>query len=85
MDAPQKRCKKCGEIYPVTREYFGNRPAGISCGREYDIGVGYAPHWVKGLYVKVEYAEFQESDIRAGAARKPDTRKIRLTCVYNSQ
>lgn len=33
--------------------------------------------------MKVEYADFREDDVLAGAARKLDTRKIWLTLIYN--
>ena len=47
----------------------------ISCRQEVDSGAGYALRWSKGLSAKVEYADFKEDDVLAGAARKPDTRK----------
>jgi hypothetical protein len=58
---------------------FGN----ISYGQEFDIGVRYALRWVTGLSAKVEYADLKEDDALAGAARKPDTRKIWLTLIYD--
>jgi len=58
---------------------FGN----ISYGQEFDIGLGNALRWVKGLSAKAEYADFNEGAVLAGAARKPNTRKIWLTLIYD--
>ena len=37
----------------------------------------------RGLSAKVEYEDLKEDDALAGAARKPDTRKIWLTLIYD--
>lgn len=54
---------------------------GINFGDELDFSVAYP--FTKQLSGKIEYAGFQEKDILAGAARKPDLTKIWVTLVFN--
>ena len=54
---------------------------GINFGDELDFSVAYP--FTKQISGKVEYAGFQEKDILAGAARKPDLTKIWVTLVFN--
>lgn len=54
---------------------------GINFGDELDFSVAYP--FTKQFSGKVEYAGFQEKDILAGAARKPDLTKIWVTLVFN--
>ena len=54
---------------------------GISFGDEIDFSVAYP--FTKQLSGKLEYAGFQEKDVLAGAARKPDLTKIWVTLLFN--
>lgn len=58
------------------RSDFGS----IHYGSEVDFGATHA--FTKQLTGKIELARFQEADVLAGAARKPDTSKVWVTLVY---
>ncbi|MEO5861545.1 MAG: hypothetical protein ABIW48_08080 [Burkholderiales bacterium] len=60
---------------------FKSDTNGIHFGDELDFSVAYA--FTKQLSGKIEYAEFREKDVLAGAARKADLTKIWATLLFN--
>ena len=60
---------------------FKSDTGGINFGDELDFSVAYP--FTKQLSGKIEYAEFREKDVLAGAARKPDLTKIWVTLLFN--
>jgi hypothetical protein len=72
-----------GGTWSAAYHDFRSDVAAIHYGREFDLGLGWPLR--KGLVGKIELADFREGDALAGTARKPDTRKLWLTLVYDFQ
>jgi hypothetical protein len=60
---------------------FKSDIGGIRFGDEVDFSVAYP--FTKQLSGKIEYADFREKDILAGAARKSDLTKVWVTLLFN--
>lgn len=60
---------------------FKSDTGGINFGEELDFSVSYP--FTKQLSGKIEYANFREKDVLAGAARKADLTKAWVTLVFN--
>lgn len=60
---------------------FKSDTGGINFGDEFDLSVAYP--FSKRFSGKIEYAEFREKDVLAGAARKADLTKIWVTLLFN--
>jgi hypothetical protein len=53
----------------------------IDFGKELDFSITYP--FTKQLTGRLEYADFKEDDVLAGAARKPDLNKVWVTLMFN--
>ena len=60
---------------------FKSDTGGIDFGDELDVSLGYP--FSKQLSGKIEYADFREKDVLAGATRKSDLTKLWVTLVFN--
>jgi predicted porin len=60
---------------------FKSDTGGINFGDEIDVSVTYP--FTKQFTGKIEYANFQEKDVLAGAARKSDLKKFWVTLTFN--
>lgn len=73
---------KIGKV-ALLAEYhrYKSDTGGINFGDELDVSIAYP--FTKQLSGKIEYADFREKDVLAGAARKPDLSKIWVTLLFN--
>jgi hypothetical protein len=60
---------------------FKSDTGGINFGDEIDFSASYP--FTKQLSGKIEYADFREKDVLAGAARKSDLTKVWVTLLFN--